>query len=191
MFKRRKEINYDKLIKNVEREPGTLPTFLFGDDEKEKEDGKYPYPISKTLAIKIAEENYTLKEDFLKIINSNEISFVHFYDYTTDVIEKDGRKYWQIQANKGKYFWVELKRKHANHKERELNADDFRLLRCLIDVENGDYIYYPNVESYEERIVKYNTSKEIDLSEIFGIKHNNNFENEIIFPTLENKDSNL
>ena len=59
MFKRRKEINYDKLIKNVEREPGTLPTFLFGDDEKEKEDGKYPYPISKTLAIKIAEENYT------------------------------------------------------------------------------------------------------------------------------------
>ena len=61
----------------------------------------------------------------------------------------------------------------------------------MIDVENGDYIYYPNVESYEERIVKYNTSKEIDLSEIFGIKHNNNFENEIIFPTLENKDSNL
>lgn len=107
MFKRRKEINYDKLIKNVEREPGTLPTFLFEDDEKEKEDGKYPYPISKTLAIKIAEENYTLKEDFLKIINSNEISFVHFYDYTTDVIEKDGRKYWQIHVNKGKYFWVE------------------------------------------------------------------------------------
>ena len=61
----------------------------------------------------------------------------------------------------------------------------------MIDVENGDYIYYPNVESYEEGIVKYNTSKEMDLSEIFGIKHNNNFENEIIFPTLENKDSNL
>lgn len=39
MFRRRKkEINYDKLLKKVKREPGTLPTFLFGDAEKQNDE---------------------------------------------------------------------------------------------------------------------------------------------------------
>ena len=197
MYKKKKKINYDKLIEKVNNNSTNRPTFIFGDEKKqeeiEEENRKYPYKINKKLAIEIANKDYTLKNDFLKNTNQNEISYVTFYDYITDIVERNKKKYWQIQVNKGKYTWVEINKKRVKHNERELNEDDFKILRCLIDVQNGDYIYYPNTEDYEERTVKYATSSEKDLFEIFRIKRDNDYdiEKDIIFPTIENKDINL
>lgn len=124
--------------------------------EKEAgEDLKYNFPIKRSTAINIAQKNNTLKTDFCRNSDRKGISFLGFDNYTIDVIEKNEKKYWQFQVLSGDISWMDFEKNETIYCDGKLVEDDFKFLRCLIDTESGDYIYYPDVKKYEERIVSY------------------------------------
>lgn len=124
--------------------------------EKEaEEDLKYNFPIKRSMAINIAQKNNTLKTDFCRNSDRKGISFLGFDNYTIDVIEKNEKKYWQFQVLSGDISWMNFEKSGTIYCDGQLGEDDFKSLRCLIDVESGDYIYYPDVKKYEERLVSY------------------------------------
>ena len=124
--------------------------------EKEAgEDLKYNFPIKRSTAINIAQKNNTLKTDFCRNSNRKGISFLGFDNYTIDVIEKNEKKYWKFQVLSGDISWIEYDRNSETYCDGMLEKDDLKFLRCLINVESGDYIYFPDVKNYEERTVNY------------------------------------
>lgn len=124
--------------------------------EKEAgEDLKYNFPIKRSMAINIAQKNNTLKTDFCRNSDRIGISFLEFDNYTIDVIEKNEKKYWQFQVLSGDISWIEYDRNNETYCDGMLEKDDLKFLRCLINVESGDYIYFPDVKNYEERTVNY------------------------------------
>ena len=124
--------------------------------EKEaEEDSKYNFPIKRSMAINIAQKNNTLKTDFCSNSDRKGISFLGFDNYTIDVIEKNEKNYWQFQVISGDISWMNFEKNGTIYCDGKLVDDDFKFLRCLIDAESGDYIYYPDVKEYEERIVSY------------------------------------
>ena len=124
--------------------------------EKEAgEDLKYNFPIKRSTAINIAQKNNTLKTDFCRNSDRKGISFLGFDNYTIDVIEKNEKKYWQFQVLSGDISWMDFEKNETIYCDGKLVEDDFKFLRCLIDTESGDYIYYPDVKKYEERLVSY------------------------------------
>ncbi len=145
------EIDYDKLIERVDRREGVKPTFLFGNEE----DQKYPYPIKRSMAEEIARKSFTLKTDFCRNSKRENITFLGFDDYSIDIIEKEGKKYWQYQVFNGDISWIEKSRWGETFCDGKLCDEDLNYLRCLIDVETGDYTYYPDLKEYKERTLKY------------------------------------
>ena len=124
--------------------------------EKEaEEDLKYNFPIKRSMAINIAQKNNTLKTDFCRNSDRKGISFLGFDNYTIDVIEKNEKKYWQFQVLSGDISWMDFEKNETIYCDGKLVEDDFKFLRCLIDTESGDYIYYPDVKKYEERLLSY------------------------------------
>ena len=120
-----------------------------------EEDLKYNFPIKRSMAISIAQKNNTLKTDFCRNSDRKGISFLGFDNYTIDVIEKNEKKYWQFQVLSGDISWMDFEKNETIYCDGKLVEDDFKFLRCLIDTESGDYIYYPDVKKYEERLVSY------------------------------------
>lgn len=120
-----------------------------------EEDLKYNFPIKRSMAINIAQKNNTLKTDFCRNSDRKGISFLGFDNYTIDVIEKNEKKYWQFQVLSGDISWMDFEKNETIYCDGKLVEDDFKFLRCLIDTESGDYIYYPDVKKYEERLVSY------------------------------------
>ena len=96
-----------------------------------------------------------MKTDFCRNSDRKGISFLGFDNYTIDVIEKNEKKYWQFQVLSGDISWMDFEKNETIYCDGKLVEDDFKFLRCLIDTESGDYIYYPDVKKYEERIVSY------------------------------------
>ncbi len=124
-------------------------------DEDKDDDDNYPYPIKKSIAIEIARSPSTLKTDFCRNSNRSRITFLGFNSSKIDIIEKDGRKYFQYQVLDGDISWVEHTNDNITYCDGFFTDDDLKYLRCLIDVETGDYIYYPNVSEYKKRTIKY------------------------------------
>lgn len=120
-----------------------------------EEDLKYNFPIKRSMAINIAQKNNTLKTDFCRNSDRKGISFLGFNNYTIDVIEKNEKKYWQFQVLSGDISWMDFEKNETIYCDGKLVEDDFKFLRCLIDTESGDYIYFPDVKNYEERTVNY------------------------------------
>ncbi len=120
-----------------------------------EEDLKYNFPIKRSMAISIAQKNNTLKTDFCRNSDRKGISFLGFNNYTIDVIEKNEKKYWQFQVLSGDISWMDFEKNETIYCDGKLVEDDFKFLRCLIDTESGDYIYFPDVKNYEERTVNY------------------------------------
>ena len=120
-----------------------------------EEDLKYNFPIKRSMAISIAQKNNTLKTDFCRNSDRKGISFLGFDNYTIDVIEKNEKKYWQFQVLSGDISWMDFEKNETIYCDGKLVEDDFKFLRCLIDTESGDYIYFPDVKNYEERTVNY------------------------------------
>lgn len=128
--------------------------FPFDLDDEEKEDANYSYPILRSKAIDIARENNTLKTDFCRNSGNRGISYLGFNTYKIDVIEKDNKTYWQFEVLDGYISWIEHNDNNITYCDGKFSDDDLKYLRCLIDVNTGDYIYFPDVEKYKERIVK-------------------------------------
>lgn len=189
-------INYDDLIEKKEDidyniKPTVLSTILDFLNEhpeikesikKEKmkeaeEDNKYSYPIKRSQAKEIANSSATLKSDFCANSQRNGISYLGFSTYSINIIEKDSKKYWQYEVLSGDISWIEHSKYGETYCDGCFSENDLELLRCLIDVETGDYIYYPKVDKYRNRTVKYedrNTIK-IDRSTLPSWLSSNDF----------------
>ena len=128
----------------------------FKDDlyEEKKDDDKYSYPILRSMAINIARKNCTLKTDFCRNSNNKGISYLGFTSYDIKPIEKDNKTYWLFQVLDGDISWIEFNDNNTTYCDGRLDDNDLKYLRCLIDVNTGDYIYYPNVKKYHKRNVK-------------------------------------
>lgn len=147
------------LKKLIEENPELVEKIAEENRKKSKkeaeEDLKYNFPIKRSMAINIAQKNNTLKTDFCRNSDRKGISFLGFDNYTIDVIEKNEKKYWQFQVLSGDISWMDFEKNETIYCDGKLVEDDFKFLRCLIDTESGDYIYYPDVKKYEERLVSY------------------------------------
>ena len=129
-----------------------FPDDLF--DEK-KDDNKYSYPILRSKAIDIARKNNTLKTDFCRNSNNKGISYLGFTTYDIKPVEKNNKTFWLFQVLDGDISWIEFDDDdNTTYCDGKFSDDDLKYLRCLIDVETGDYIYYPNVKKYHKRTVK-------------------------------------
>lgn len=123
--------------------------------ELKNDDDKYPYPIKKSKAISIAKRDNTLKTDFCRNTDRQGISYLGFYSYDINVVKKDNKTYWEFQVFDGDISWIEFTDDNTTYYDGKLSDEDLKYLRCLIDVETGDYIYYPKVKKYKTRTVKY------------------------------------
>ena len=120
-----------------------------------EEDAKYDFPIKKSQVAMIAKKSNTLKTDFCRNSDRDGISYLSFNDYKTDLIELQNKKYWQFQVYSGDISWISNEKNQTTYNDGCLSDDDLNFLRCLVDTETGDYIYYPNVKNYKERTIKY------------------------------------
>ena len=119
---------------------------LFEDEPKNIDElNQHKYKISVRRALEIANKAETLKTDFYKKYwqeRKEFITYLEFKDKKIDYIELNNRGYWQIQVTfgrisgrrgkEGKIWW-----------DGFIDEETSKLLRCLIDVETGEYRYYP------------------------------------------------
>ena len=121
--------------------------FYWGEDADEN----YGLPISKGTAYEIATRNINLKSDFCRA-KKYLYTYLGFKKVKIDLIELDNKKYWQIQVLAGDTAGSDYDRKYdeVTYWDGVLADEDFPLLRCLVDAETGEYIYYPDKERYKK-----------------------------------------
>ena len=139
----------DKIIieENKDEEFDYLFSDYFGDYINQKKkyieefDKKYNYKIKYVDIINIVNYRLNLKTDFVR--NSNRIiTYISFNDYDIDVIDINNKKYYVVRVCSGDISGMDGNMMWDGC----LDEDDLKLLRCLIDVETGEYIYYPDNE---------------------------------------------
>lgn len=105
----------------------------------DKLEKKSQYPISPYQAFKIAEQDNNLKTNFFRL-DSRYISYLGFDDCKVELVDGDNnRKYYLVNITKGEISWLD----DDTFYDGIFCDNDFDLLQCLIDVETGEYIYYP------------------------------------------------
>ncbi|MBR2827874.1 MAG: hypothetical protein IKE70_01405 [Bacilli bacterium] len=115
---------------------------------------KEEFKITEKEVEEIANENDTLKTDFLRNSKRNGITYLKFEDNEIELIEVNLKKYYQFQVVKGKISWMETNNGNTSFYDGFFTEEDLKYLRCLIDPKTGDYIYYPNLPYYKKRVVK-------------------------------------
>ncbi len=108
-----------------------------------EEDAKYNFPILRSKALEIANRDENLKTDYCRNTSRGNISYICFTDKKIEVVEIGNKKYWQIQILSGDVSGMEVNRNGSYNWDGWLGDKDLNLLRCLVDVETGEYIYYP------------------------------------------------
>lgn len=108
-----------------------------------EEDAKYNFPILRSKALEIANRDENLKTDYCRNTSRGNISYICFTDKKIEVVEIENKKYWQIQILSGDVSGMEVNRNGSYNWDGWLGDKDLNLLRCLVDVETGEYIYYP------------------------------------------------
>lgn len=110
---------------------------------KIEKDEKYDFPIKKSQAIEIAQRNENLKTDYIKNTNRGYITYLNFENKKVKIVKKNNKKYWQLQVISGDVSGIKVDTDGDIHWDGWLGKEDLKKLRCLIDVETGEYIYYP------------------------------------------------
>lgn len=114
-------------------------------EKKEKVDENYDFTVSKNEAYEIASESNNLNSDFCKNDNRN-ITYLRFNSYDTNLFVIDNTKYWKVQIIAGDISWIEYADEFATNYDGFLIEEDLEKLCCLINVETGEYKYFPRKE---------------------------------------------
>lgn len=124
------------------------------EDKIEQLDKSNIYPISQYQAFQIANKNCNLKTDYKKNADKCIVS-LDFSDFKIDLINSNNKKkYWLIKITEGDYKYVtpyydeeddddDILFRSDVSAHRFLDKKDLKKLQCLIDVNTGEYIYYP------------------------------------------------
>lgn len=108
------------------------------DIKKEKKKTK-KYNISKEEAFNIASESRNLKTDFVKNSNRKNVTFLTFGDKEIKIVNIKNKKYWQIQILDGEISQMY----NDSFFDGFIKKEETKYLRCLVDANTGEYIYYP------------------------------------------------
>ena len=108
------------------------------DITKEKKKTK-KYNISKEEAFNIASESRNLKTDFVKNSNRKNVTFLTFGDKEIKLVNIKNKKYWQIQILDGEISQMY----NDTFFDGFIKKEETKYLRCLVDANTGEYIYYP------------------------------------------------
>lgn len=109
---------------------------------KEKEIDESLFKIKKQDAFDIADLDENLKSDYYKNTKREGNITLLFNDNRVKLINLDGRKYWCVQILDADVEGVTYI-SEEEEKENCFSTEDMKILRCLIDVETGEYVYYP------------------------------------------------
>ena len=99
---------------------------------------QYNYPITDYKAISIAKKELT--KEYLKDWDSNLITYISLYLDIEEVIEYNKKLYYYIIATGGDISGVDKN----TFWDGEVSKESCKKLRCLVDVNNGEYIYLKN-----------------------------------------------
>ena len=108
------------------------------DIKKEKKKTK-KYKIYKEEAFNIASESRNLKTDFVKNSNRKNVTFLTFGDKEIKIVNIKNKKYWQIQILDGEISQMY----NDSFFDGFIKKEETKYLRCLVDANTGEYIYYP------------------------------------------------
>lgn len=103
------------------------------------------YPISPYEAFKIAEHSNNLKSDYFRNANKY-ISYLDFSNCEVNLIDDtNGKKYWHVKITEGEFSSISTSEDDysTTFSDGYLDENDFKMLQCLIDVNTGEYIFYP------------------------------------------------
>ena len=103
------------------------------------------FKIKKSDAFNLAGVAEKLKADFLKNTKRvGEITSLYFHDKSTKLIKVNGRNYWCVQILDADILEnTDLDSQMDEERDMSFTTEDMLFLRCLIDVETGEYVYYP------------------------------------------------
>lgn len=105
-------------------------------------DNSDEYPISQYKAFQIANLSQNLKTDFCKIM-CEDFSDLYFTNGNVNLKEYENEKYWEIQITDAEFSTIEYQDNSPVFVDGTLLDDDYKKLRCLINVNTEKYIYYP------------------------------------------------
>lgn len=111
----------------------------------DKLDKTSQYPISPYQAFKIAELNNNLKSDYFRTA-CKYISYLDFTNCNVDLVDgNNGSKYWFVKITEAKFSSISISEDDFSTTccDGKLGKNDLKNLQCLIDVNTGEYIYYP------------------------------------------------
>ena len=120
--------------------------FLLGDEDpdipikkepliKPEQKTEYNYPISEDEALDIA--NNKLTKEYMKDWNEGIPTYVSLFFDIDNIVTKKNRKYYHIKCTGGDISGVD----GGTLWDGEVSKTEAKKLQCLIDVENGKYIY--------------------------------------------------
>lgn len=116
------------------------------------------FPISKNKAFNIANIDENLKTDFYRNYGGD-ITFLSLNKYNIDLVKLEEKLYWQVQILNGDISGCGYYHGNITDWDGRFSKRDLKKLRCLIDVETGEYIYYPN--TFWENVVRIITRRDI------------------------------
>ena len=122
-----------------------------------EENNKYKFKISKNKALKISLHNNELIKDYCKFIKNYECESIEILEKYVDLVSLNDKKYWFIQITKGILYGIEnififdSFEDDNKYWKKKIDDEDREYLRCLIDIETGEYIYYYDIG----KLIKY------------------------------------
>ncbi|MBR3614761.1 MAG: hypothetical protein IKL55_06245 [Clostridia bacterium] len=129
------------LKKDNKEEDSYFDNFFIDKFEQLPKEGDFP--ISQYQAFKLAEQDGNLKSDFFKNADLF-ISYLDFTDCKIELIKKDNKQYWLIKITDGDISSIYTDEEgNSTFTDGKLGEDSLKKLQCLIDVNTGEYIYYP------------------------------------------------
>ena len=112
-----------------------------------EEDDKYHFRINKKMALRIALKTRNLLNSFCDITDNHYFS-LEVFEKNVDYIEIEDKRYWLVQIVSGKLHSVESYVVYDSFDdnneffEKEIDDNDRKYLKCLVNVDTGEYIYF-------------------------------------------------
>lgn len=101
------------------------------------------FPISQYRAFKIAEQNENLKSDFFRNADKY-ISYLDFTDCKIELLKLNDKQYWYIKITDGEVSSIYTDEfGNSTFADGTFGEESLKMLQCLVDVNSGEYIYYP------------------------------------------------
>lgn len=101
------------------------------------------FSISQYQAFKIADRNENLKSDFFRCVDKY-ISYLDFTDCKIELLKLNDKKYWHIKITDGDISSIYTDEfGNSTFTDGTFGEESLKKLQCLVDVNSGEYIYYP------------------------------------------------